>query len=361
VSAAQAVEQLLAGPSAPAGAVVGIRAPGERDEIFAAGRADLAGTAVSGETAFDVASVTKVAATTTALLALASRGALGFDDAVSRFVPHARATTIRQLLLHRAGLWEWQPLYLDGGDPVAAADALPPRYAIDEGRHYSDLGFMLLGRIVAAVAGLPLDQAIRDLVTDPLGLRCTGFGPAAAPVAASALGDAAERRMVATGEPYPVLSPSRDFAWRENEILGEANDGNCFHAFGGVSGHAGLFSTADDLLTLGAALADAEQHTDLWRPDVVTELFRDGPDPGQALGWRSRAVDVDGRRMRMLWHPGFTGCALGLIPEARTSVVMLTNRLLAAHPAPTETLWRSALRTLLGDQPTLDPEGTRTP
>ncbi|MFP3786476.1 hypothetical protein, partial [Burkholderia sp. SIMBA_024] len=72
--------------------------------------------------------------------------------------------------------------------------------------------------------------------------------------------------MVATGEPYPILTSRRHFAWREEEITGAANDGNCFHAFGGIAGHAGLFSTADDLLTLGTALAAPAQHADLWNP-----------------------------------------------------------------------------------------------
>lgn len=362
MSAVQAVEAVLVGHSAPAGAVVGIASPSGRD-VAVGGRADVAGAPVTAETAFDLASVTKVAATTTALLGLVSRGDLRFDDLVSRFLPGtacAPSTTLRHLLQHRAGLWEWQPLYLDQRDPVAAMDALPLRYALDEGRHYSDLGFLLLGRIVTAVAGLPLDAAVGELVTAPLGLARTGYGPVAPPVASTALGDIAERRMVATGEPYPILTARRHFAWREEEITGHANDGNCFHAFDGIAGHAGLFSTADDLLTLGTALASSHEHADLWHPDAVDDLMRDGPDPGQALGWRSDTVRVDGRARRMLWHPGFTGCALGVIPAAATAVVLLSNRLLAAEPVTTETLWRSALSALLGDQTPRD-EGMRTP
>src|SRR5690606_23826199 len=154
-------------------------------------------------------------------------------------------TTLRHLIQHRAGLWEWQPLYLDPRDAWEQIDALPLRYPLDEGRHYSDLGFMLLGRVVASVTALPLDAAVRELVTGPLALSRTGYGPVGAPVAASATGDRVERRMVETGEPYPVLAAAHDFVWREEEIAGVANDGNCFHALGGISGHAGLFSTVD--------------------------------------------------------------------------------------------------------------------
>lgn len=358
MTAAAAVASVLASASAPHGVVAGVVSAAGRD-IAAGGLADLAGTRMTAATAFDIASVSKVAATTTAILRLVSRGDLAFDDRVDRLIPGTACvpgTTVRHLLLHRAGLWEWQPLYLDREHAGAAAiDAIPLRYGLDEGRHYSDLGFMLLGRIVSAVTGSPLDAAVRELVTAPLGLDRTGYGPVDQPVASSAVGDAAERRMVATGEPYPILTATRDFAWRDGEIAGVVNDGNCFHALGGVSGHAGLFSTADDLLTVGAALAAPERHADLWHPDATAELFRDGPDAGQALGWRSDTVAVADRQARMLWHPGYTGCALGVIPGAGTAVVLLTTRLFAPEPAPTEALWRTALPALLDDH-----EGTRT-
>ncbi|KJL22241.1 Esterase EstB [Microbacterium oxydans] len=370
MSAAAAVSAVLAAPSGPRGVVAGVITDAGRD-VAAGGLADLAGTAMTTGTAFDIASVSKVAATTTAILRLVSGGELRFDDPVDRFVPGtacAPGTTVRHLLQHRAGLWEWQPLYLDrahAGDPAAAMDAIPLRYALDEARHYSDLGFMLLGRIIAAIAGRPLDAAVRELVTAPLGLARTGYGPVGQPVASSAVGDAAERRMVATGVPYPVLTADTDFAWRDDEISGVVNDGNCFHALGGVSGHAGLFSTADDLLTLGAALAAPERHPDLWHPETVAELFRDGPDTGQALGWRSDTAALAGRPTRVLWHPGFTGCALGIVPGTGASAVLLTNRLFASEPVPTETLWRTALPPLLPDgnasDNAFDNEGTRTP
>ncbi len=369
MSAVDAVAAVLAGASSPRGAVAGVVTDAGRD-IAAGGLADLAGAPMTTAIAFDIASVSKVAATTTAILRLVSQGDLDFDDPVDRYVSGtacAPETTVRHLLQHRAGLWEWQPLYLDRrhADAAAAADALPLRHGLDEGRHYSDLGFMLLGRVVSAATGLPLDEAVRELVTAPLGLDRTGYGPVGAPVASSAIGDVAERRMVATGEPYPILATTRHFAWREDEITGVANDGNCFHALGGVAGHAGLFSTAEDLLTLGAALATPDRHPELWRPDAVAEVFRDGPDAGQALGWRSESVEVDGRPTRMLWHPGYTGCALGLLPGTGTAVVLLSNRLFASELAPTEALWRAALPALLADNDPDDKdpddnEGTRT-
>lgn len=362
MSVQQAAMTVLTGDSAPLGAVVGVARP-SATITAAAGVANSSRDAVTVGTVFDVASVTKVAATTTALLRLVSLDQLRFDDPLARFLPGtgcAPGTTLRHLLQHRAGLWEWQPLYLDPRDPADQIDALELRYPLDDGRHYSDLGFMLLGRVIAAVAGLRLDAAIRELVTAPLSLECTGYGPIGPAAAASGRGDAAERRMVTTGEPYPVLTDRRDFPWLEKETVGDANDGNCFHALGGVSGHAGLFSTAGDLLALGAALASPERHTDLWHPDAVADIFRDGPDAGQALGWRSDRVVIDSRERRMLWHPGFTGCALGIIPESATAVALLSNRLFAVAPVTTENLWRAALPALLGEEQPRTTEGTRT-
>ncbi|MBW8761529.1 MAG: beta-lactamase family protein [Microbacterium sp.] len=362
MSAADAVEVVLAHPSAPLGAVAGI-ASAHENSVSAGGSASLDGRAVTTETAFDLASVTKVAATTTMILRLVAQGALALDDTVARVLPGtscAPETTMRDLLQHRAGLWEWQPLYLFDDAASSTIDALPLRYPPGHERHYSDLGFMLLGRIIARVVGTSLDAAFESLVAKPLGLSRTGFGRAVGPVAASALGDAAERRMVETGKPYPVLTPRRDFPWREHEIVGDVDDGNCAHAFDGVAGHAGLFSTVGDLLALGSALARPHEHPELWSVESIAEFFRDGPDPGQALGWRSDRVHIDGRPERMLWHPGFTGCAFGVIPGAGASIVLLTNRLFAADPVTTEVLWRAALPEILGPQGRPD-EGTRTP
>lgn len=362
MSTATAVDAVLAHPSAPLGAVAGI-ASVQASSLCATGAGSLDGTPTTPETAFDLASVTKVAATTTMILRLVAQGDLDLDAEVARFLPGtscAPETTVRDLLQHRAGLWEWQPLYLFDDAPFATIDALPLRYPPGSARHYSDLGFMLLGRIIAHVVGAPLDAAFGSLVAKPLGLTRTGFGPVAAPVAAGAAGDDAERRMVETDEPYPVLALRRDFPWREHEIIGVADDGNCAHAFDGVAGHAGLFSTAGDLLALGSALARPHEHPELWSVESVAEFFRDGPDAGQALGWRSERVHIDGRPERMLWHPGFTGCAFGVIPDAGTAVVLLSNRLFAAEPASTDALWRTALPELLGPQGRPD-ERRRTP
>jgi CubicO group peptidase (beta-lactamase class C family) len=302
-------------------------------------------------TRFDLASVSKVV-TTLAVMRLRAAGALDPDTPVRALLPafHGGAkdrVTVRDLLLHRAGLWEWWPLYAEAddgpavlGDPAAAvarAAALPPRYAPGSGRHYSDLGFQLLGAIVAAVHGTDLRTAVAELVTGPLRFPGVEYGPldASADVAVTSRGDAWERRMIATGEPYPV--PVRGgFPSRTHWLRGEVNDGNAHHAFGGAAGHAGIFATAADTVRLGAVLFG--DHA-AWPAPVVAEFTTPGPDPEQALGWRR--WEVDG--VEVLGHPGFTGTEVAVAPSRGVAWALLTNRL---HPTSTP-VDVSALRTLV--------------
>ncbi|MGV8850663.1 MAG: serine hydrolase domain-containing protein [Propionibacteriaceae bacterium] len=361
--AARAVHGLASGP---AGVVVGVSTDaGTR--IEAVGVANAAGRALLPTTRFDVASVSKVVATTTTIHRLASLGLLRLDEPVSSFFPGtacAPGTSISTLMRHRAGLWEWQPLYLaqtsDGApeDPFTALTTLPLRYPPDDRRAYSDLGFILLGRVVEEVTGMRLDRAVAELVTGPIGLSETWYGPVTGDVAASAMGDGIEQEMIRTGVPYPVLYPREEVAWRSYELVGEVNDGNCYRAFGGVSGHAGIFSTAADLLRLGRSLASAGERDDLWRSDITSQIFAEGPDAGQALGWRTMPVQLGGERRTMVWHPGFTGAGIGLVPGTGVAITLLSNRLMSAEPLPTALLWATALETLgLAYDPT--DEGTR--
>jgi CubicO group peptidase (beta-lactamase class C family) len=332
-----------------AGVVLGVSTRGERT-VVASGQAT-ATTSMTTDTVFDLASVTKVAATTTALMVLVSRGELGLDARVSSLLPTfagSANSTVRDLLSHRGGLWEWQPLYLAPGvsdDPNAVIDSIEPRYEPGSGFHYSDLGFMYLGRIIEAVTGRGLADAITELVLEPLRLNNTSFRPdrlSDRPIAAGSYGDRAERGMVATGQPYPVRWTGDEFAWREHELVGEANDGNCFHALGGVAGHAGLFSTVDDLLDLAQVLGG--EGAAPWAPSVAHEFFAAGPDAEQALGFRRAPVELTGETHTLLWHPGFTGCAIGFVPDLGLSIVLGSNRLVTRDPegtpAPTTQLWQ---------------------
>jgi CubicO group peptidase (beta-lactamase class C family) len=211
--------------------------------------------AMTAGTVFDLASLTKVVATTTATLALAGQRRLGLSDPVARYLPAFAASagpagpvTLWHLLTHTAGLpdtrkfYEWcgsrEELLRDlTGTPLSA----PPGTQVT----YSDLGFIALGEIVAQVAGQPLDQAVRRLVTEPLGMTGTGYNPAG-PADRFA---ATERRPDGT-------------CW-----TGIVHDENA-RLMGGVAGHAGLFSTAADLARFAG-----------WWVSAVDGMVPDNPVP----------------------------------------------------------------------------------
>ncbi|MGW2160258.1 serine hydrolase domain-containing protein [Nonomuraea sp. NPDC001699] len=292
----------------------------------------------------DLASVTKVVATTTALIRLVSDRLVDLDERAGAYLPAGcpEQVSVRDLLLHRAGLWEWWPMYLDPRVPA-------PRYPPGRERHYSDLGFILLGRVVETVTGTSLDRAVAELVTGPLGLDDTTYArPAGPEVAMSALDDRVEMRMLDTSEPYPVPFRAADFAgWRRGPVLGQVADGNAYHAFGGVSGHAGLFSTVPDLLRYAGALSRYEEHDRLWRPEVAREFFRPGPDPGQALGFRTYELVLRDETVTVLGHPGYVGCVVGFVPGRDVAIALASNRLLTPGvPTPTDALWTGLLQAI---------------
>jgi CubicO group peptidase (beta-lactamase class C family) len=333
----------------PAGVVLGLSSDGERT-VVASGRATLGDArAMTVDTAHDLASVTKVVGTTAALMRLISDGALALDSTVASILPRFAGhdgTTVRDLLQHQAGLWEWQPLYLSptiGDGATAVLEQVAPRYPLRSGRHYSDLGFMYLGLIIEAVTGRSLADALQELVFAPLDMRQTSFAPRStvgSPIAASSIGDRAERTMVATGEPYPARWSDAGFEWRGHELVGEANDGNCFHAFGGVSGHAGLFSTVDDLLTFAEVLSGPAGPAELCTSEVASEFFSPSSDPAQAVGFRRMSIHISGTQHPLLWHTGFVGCAIGFVPSMGLGITLASNRLLTpATPVATTVLW----------------------
>lgn len=303
-------------------------------------------------TAHDLGSVTKVVATTAALLTLVDDGAVDLADPASRFASHLVDSSLADLLQHRSGLWEWWPTYLTAADPDSALDvvaSLSLRYPPGSGRHYSDLGFMTLGRVVELVAGQPLPAAASSLVFSRLGLGGVRYGDTEpdVPVAAGARGDAVERHMLDTGEPYPVAGTPAEFAgWRSRVRAGEVDDGNAYHAFGGVAGHAGLFGTAADLVTFGRHVLAALRGEGRWRASTVRTFLTPGADPAQALGFRVWTSTVEGHSATAFGHTGFPGVAFAVLPSLDAVVVLLTNRLHVTTPPPPEPYEPGWLRIL---------------
>lgn len=297
-------------------------------------------------TIFDLASVTKVAATTAAVMRLTDERRIHPDDPVARWLPafgagEKAAITVRHLLTHTSGLWEWQPVYLHADNPGAAIhyiNDLPLRYRVGAARHYSDLNFMLLGEIVRRETGQSLPRYVRERVHGPLGMTDTGFTPArrhpAARFAATSFGNPYERNMIATGDPYPILGGVGvdDFAgWRRHTLIGEVNDGNSAYAYRGVAGHAGLFGTALDLAVYCQLLANGGAYGPrrLIGEATVAE-FTAEQLPGQGLGfWTDRFAEVPSLRTGGFGHSGFTGTEFTVDPRRGLVLVLLTNR---CHP-----------------------------
>jgi CubicO group peptidase (beta-lactamase class C family) len=292
------------------------------------------------ETVFDLASVTKVMATTLAVMDLAGRGDLDLDAPANAYLPDFQGAgkeqiTLRHLLTHTSGLAQWLPVYNHASDAEAAYAYIrdvPLRWGVGEDRHYSDLGFMLLGRIVEQVFGEPMDAYLAARFYGPLGLAATRFRPsrpanpaAAHRFAATSHGNPYERRMVHDSTfGYRIESdPDAWDGWRHYTLAGEVNDGNAHHAFGGVAGHAGLFSTAGELGVLLQLILERGSHggRQYLVPKVVDNFLEPAVD-GQALGWQIPAYAPEGS----FSHTGFTGTFVLGVPERRLGIVLLTNR-----------------------------------
>lgn len=263
---------------------------------------------VTRETVFDLASLTKVVATTMVALRLEQDGRWSLDDPVARRLPgcpHA-AITLRHCLTHTSGLPAHRPFYrtVSGAREIRRAlFAEPPEAEPGTRLLYSDLNFMLLGWAAERRGGAPLDRLTERLVLDPLGMRWTRFRPPR--------------------------------AWHDrlaaSEVFGVVHDENA-RALDGVSGHAGLFSTVDDLARFAAALLAPGEHPVLSArriSEAMTASAGSPPDE-RGLGWRVRPADLaPGWPGDTVGHTGFTGTSLVLSRSAGLAAVLLGN---ATHP-----------------------------
>jgi CubicO group peptidase (beta-lactamase class C family) len=295
------------------------------------------------EVLFDLASLTKVVGTTTSIMLLVDRGLIKTDDPVGKYLPAfdtgaKKQITIRHLLTHTAGLITWYPLFYTAHDKQEAyqlIDALPLAYPVGKGRHYSDLGFILLGEIIEKISGMPLDKFDQQNIFIPLGMRHTTYNPLAAgftKFAATSHGNPYETRMVhdtSLGYVFREIDPDQWNSWRTYTLRGEVNDGNAWYALKGVSGHAGLFSTVDDLQKLvdmlmnrgkikGGQFISEKTITQFLTPDD----FKNG------LGWMMDPGDsfMKGALPGSFGHTGFTGTSIVVVPSLKLSVILLINR-----------------------------------
>ncbi|MBK8995061.1 MAG: DUF1343 domain-containing protein [Myxococcales bacterium] len=290
---------------------------------------------------FDLASVTKAVATATGLAALVEDGRVRYDDLVAKHLPafaaeDKRRITLRHLLTHTSGLPAVNAVPLSRLEGIATTPLLDEpgaRY------RYSDLGFIVLGEVVARAAGEPLERFVARRLFEPLGLSDTEFRPAPGP------------RLV------PTAREGADF------LTGTVHDPRA-RALGGVAGHAGLFSSADDLGRLARCLlaSGSLDGRRVLREGTVRDMTRALEVPGArvALGWDSPDEPAAAAfSAQSFGHEGFTGTSLWIDPVRDRFVVFLSSRL---HPdgkgrvAPTA----QAIRTLVAhaepepDQPRVE-------
>lgn len=303
-------------------------------EAFGA-QAGEASRPVDLDTVYDLASLTKVIATTSIAMRLSESGQLPLDTPLRSRLKDWRGedrseVSVRDLLAHASGLTAYFPFYRDcrgRSEFEAAICELPLEYAPRSRSVYSDLGFILLAFVAADAASLPLDQQFTAFCDDA-GLEGLSFGVPAA---------VRER-----------TAPTGDDPWRGRRLVAEVHDGNAW-ALGGVAGHAGVFGTAGAVggfarsvlraLRTGHGLdpANAERRLGV-SPSTVVEFARRTAVPGssRALGWDTMLPTSScGRRMSptAVGHTGFTGTSLWIDWEADVYVVLLSNRVQLSPPS----------------------------
>lgn len=277
---------------------------------------------------FDCASLTKVVVTLPLILLLADRRKLNLDEPIGRYISGFKRSekspiTIRHLLTHSSGLAAAADFYTDRcslPDAVERIAEMPLAAEVGERMIYSDLGYLLLGELAAELWEMDLDTAARLQLFDPLEMADSGYVPA------SAL-----RKTIAPTEQY---APGQ--YWQ-----GIVHDENA-RGLGGICGHAGLFSTAADLLKMAgmwlSALSPAPAGGSRRRPLLSTAIAREAASvqapmtdrDRRGLGWVLRGDwrDVSGSNMseKTFGHTGFTGTSLYVDPDLQLGAVLLTNR-----------------------------------
>ena len=293
---------------------------------------------------YDIASLTKVIGTTTAIMLLVDKGLVTVDEKVSNYIkafdtPEKKDITIRHLLTHSSGLYEWYPFYYysdNRKETYKIIGELPLKYPVGSGRHYSDLGFMLLGQIIETVAKQSLDEFMQQHIFKPLGMERTLFNPldnsGDYKIAATSHGNPFENRMVtdaSLGFKPDSLNPNQWNGWRKYTLKGEVNDGNTWYANEGVSGHAGLFSSVDDLQKLIDALINNGKTKDgQFISEETLNLFLTQDEFKNGLGWVmiNNSAILKNAPKGSFGHTGFTGTSIAVVPKYDISVILLINR-----------------------------------
>lgn len=293
---------------------------------------------------FDLASVTKVIATTSAVMKCYEQGLIDLDDPVQKYLPAFREKgenkqkiTIRNLLTHTAGLPPFKQYFLMEADADARIDSVlrtQTIYAPGDTTVYSDVGLISLGKLIESVTGQPLDVFVQQQIFSPLGMTDTGYNP--------------------SKDKYERIVPTEINLLTGTLIHGIVHDENSY-SMGGVTGHAGLFSTAGDLaifsqMMLNKGLYDSVRIFEPETVDLFTKRANITEHSSRCLGWDSPSGRASGGVYlsdASFGHTGFTGTSLWIDPENQIVVILLTN---AVHPhrswkSPKYYQWRQRIHS----------------
>jgi len=269
-----------------------------------------------GHSVYDLASLTKVIATTTLAMQAAEEGRLDLDRPVQHYLPAFRGpgkerVTVRHLLTHSSGLRADSPLWRQTPNADSAlrfVNSLPLDTVPGARMVYSDMGAIVLGEVVERVLGGRLDRLARDRIFAPLGMPSTRFRPPSSWIP----------RIAAT---------EYDTTWRRRIVRGEVHDEKAAW-LGGVAGHAGLFGSALDVLAFGEWLL-ARVATSSGRAKEFVQRQQVVPGSTRALGWDTPAPGNSAGTLLdpgSFGHTGFTGTSIWIDPGKGLVVVLLTNR-----------------------------------
>ncbi len=291
------------------------------EKAFGNNTYDSSSPKVKTTTIYDLASVTKVVATTTAAMICYDRKLFSLDDKVVKYIPEFGVNgkeyiTIMNLLIHNSGLLAWKKFY---GRDLKYDDVINEIYSSElecetgEKTVYSDLGIITLGKIIEKVSGKSLDVFCKDEIFIPLKMESTFYNPV----------DSLKK----------LCAPTEiDNYWRMKTLQGEVHD-ETSAMLNGVAGHAGLFSTADDLAKLMSVLLNkGKVNQKIFIQQSTIELFtkRVSEESSRAIGWdtKSDSGSSAGKYFskNSFGHTGYTGTSIWADPERNLFVVFLTNR-----------------------------------
>ena len=294
------------------------------------------------DTIYDLASLTKVLVTGLLCAKLIEKGEINLSDKIAQYfsefdTDEKREITIENLLTHTSGFQAWKPLYLIGGWGLEIGDCVLRQITenllvnpINTKVVYSDLNFITLGFLLEKVYGKPLEEVAKQKIIEPLNLQNTFFNPPKnlqKQIAASEKGNEFEKK-TCLEQGYEI--PNSKSQFRNYQIWGEVHDGNCYF-MNGISGHAGLFSTAYEVFKIAQQFLP--QTTTILQPETC-KLFQTNftPNLNEARSMALQMAETpestasNALSKKSFGHLGFTGTSVWIDPEKERIFILLTNR-----------------------------------